>query len=167
MIEKNFLTTALSSEYFFISSELTKGKYKSSFWTETQSNNWFLDGVDSWCRLFTFSVFWGKKTTPYIYGMIVYYIFKYTCTYTFTFMDNQTRFDSFQCGVWACWLTETILDHFQSNVTISNIPWLELISTNIRTRATDARHRYYTSLTDALSHGTRLDALIIYQAFSC
>jgi hypothetical protein len=79
----------------------------------------------------------------------------------FTFMDNQTRiqFDSFQCGVWTCWIAETILDHFQRNVTISNIPWLELIST--RTRTTDhtsfiaaTRHRYYISLTDALSHGT-------------
>ena len=80
----------------------------------------------------------------------------------FSFIDNQTRiqFDSFQCGVWACWIAETILDHFVVDVNISDIPWLELISTNMMTRArthtsfiATTRHRYYTTLTDALALG--------------
>ena len=29
----------------------------------------------------------------------------------------------------ACWIAETILDHFTVDVAVSNIPWLELIST--------------------------------------
>jgi len=83
------------------------------------------------------------------------------CPY-FTFKDNRIRiqFDSFQCGVWACWIAETILDHFTVDVAVSNIPWLELISTNVMTRATDhtsfianTRDRYYTTLTSSLSHG--------------
>ena len=49
---------------------------------------------------------------------------------------------------------------FVVDVNISDIPWLELISTNMMTRArthtsfiATTRHRYYTTLTDALALG--------------
>jgi hypothetical protein len=54
---------------------------------------------------------------------------------------------------WACWIAEAILDHFTVDVAVSNIPCLELISTNVMTRATDhtsfianTRYRYYLLL---------------------
>ena len=87
----------------------------------------------------------------------------------FSFIDNQTRiqFDSFQCGVWACWIAETILDHFVVDVNISDIPWLELISTNMVTRA--RTHTSFIATTRLLRYShwctctwkSRLDAGII------
>ena len=82
---------------------------------------------------------------------------------TLLFIDLCTRlqFESFQCGVWVCWICETILDHLKYQITIDEIPWKELICTRKHGLVlshnlfiANTRERYSDVLIRAFQRGT-------------